>query len=490
MENKSLKSLIKHYFIESVLSLNAYGLPKIFKANTIGLKVLWSVCFIISLSYCITQIVQLVQNYLTFSVHVTNTVIKEIPTNFPAVTICNMKFLNITRSAAFLSPYLTKLQLNLDLFLSPLIMLYNRQYAIKLLVNNNPNLTNEARKALGYQIEDMLVSCYFNYEICTADDFTYSYSSSYGNCYTFNGGGFYTNGTEKKIKNVSLAGADYGLTLELFVANPSIDSFCESEDGIYLSINNQTTVPFSKMDVIKASSGSSTDFIVRRNFITKMPSPYSNCLADTSNTSTFTSFYYDYIVKTLRISYSEELCFSYCIQNTIMKSCGCANGKLPLFLKNFTHMCWNDTEKYCLIDIVSNFGSYNYSSECKSACPFECQKIDYNVQSYRSLFPTEFYSQVLYNFVQNKSINISYNQIPKAFVKVQIYYHSMEYETTTESESILFATLFSNLFGTINFYTGMNIYTIVEIVEFAVGIIIIIIHFLKKVKKIENAQVK
>jgi hypothetical protein len=319
-------------------------------------------------------------------------------------------------------------------------MLYNRQYAVKLLVNNNPNLTYEARKALGYQIEDMLVSCYFNYKICTADDFTYSYSSSYGNCFTFNRGGFYTNGTEKKLKNVSLAGADYGLTLELFVANPSIDSFCESEDGIYLSINNQTTVPFSKMDVIKASSGSSTDFIVRRNFITKLPSPYSNCLADTTSTSTFTSFYFDYIVKTLRISYSEELCFSYCIQNTIIKSCGCSNGKLPLFLNSSTHICWNDTEKYCLIDIVSNFGSYNSSSECKSMCPFECQKIDYNVQSYRSLFPTEFYSQVLYNFVQNKSINISYSQIPKAFVKVQIYYHSMEYETTTESESILFAT--------------------------------------------------
>ncbi len=35
----------------------------------------------------------------------------------------------------------------------------------------------------------------------------------------------------------------------------------------------------------------------------------------------------------------------------------------------------------------------------------------------------------------------------------------------------------------------MNICTIVEIVEFAVGIIIITVHFLKKIKKIENAQV-
>ena len=64
----------------------------------------------------------------------------------------------------------------------------------------------------------------------------------------------------------------------------------------------------------------------------------------------------------------------------------------------------------------------------------------------------------------------------------------MEYETTIESASVLFASLFSNLFGTINFYTGMNIFTVIEIVEFAVGIILIVIHFLKKIKKTENIQ--
>ena len=78
-------------------------------------------------------------------------------------------------------------------------------YATRSLINNDKNLTNENRKEMGYQLKDMLISCFFNYEPCTVNDFTYFHDPLYGNCYTFNKG-INDNGTKTDIKIVSLAG--------------------------------------------------------------------------------------------------------------------------------------------------------------------------------------------------------------------------------------------------------------------------------------------
>jgi amiloride-sensitive sodium channel subunit alpha/amiloride-sensitive sodium channel subunit gamma len=76
----------------------------------------------------------------------------------------------------------------------------------------------------------------------------------FGNCYSFNKG-VYNNGSEYKIKKVGFAGPTYGLSLEIFLGNPPIDTINEYRDGLYVSINNQSTIPFTQGDIITAPAG-------------------------------------------------------------------------------------------------------------------------------------------------------------------------------------------------------------------------------------------
>lgn len=81
--------------------------------------------------------------------------------------------------------------------------------------SNEKNLTF---KSLGFSIETMLISCFFNGEKCSAENFTWFISFEYGNCYAFNYHVDNNNNSTKPLKT-SQAGIGSGLTLELFVGS-------------------------------------------------------------------------------------------------------------------------------------------------------------------------------------------------------------------------------------------------------------------------------
>ena len=333
------------------------------------------------------------------------------------------------------------------------------------------------RKSYGYQIENMLVSCTFNYNPCSASSFTYYYDPNLGNCYTFNKG-VYDNGTSYPINTVTIPGLAYGLTLELFVGNQAAETLYEFNDGVVISIDNQTSLPFTEGDIMKAAANSETDFIVRRNFITKLPFPYGNCIADTSSTSTFDSIFLDYIVNTKKIVYSQKYCYSLCLQYQIMTNCNCSNLNLPIF-NNSNNICTAKNDVLCMNLLVNSFALSNNSQICSQKCPYKCQTVDYEITSYNALYPTDYYTQVLYNYSVSNGVNISYSNVGKSFVKVNIYYHSMEYTKTQQTISMDPSTLFSNIFGTINFCLGMNIFTVVELLELIAFLVVILVSCLK-----------
>jgi hypothetical protein len=108
-------------------------------------------------------------------------------------------------------------------YVSPYDWILTKQYQIRYEINSDSTLNYTTRKQLGFTIEDMLVSCYFDYEPCKADDFNYFYHELYGNCYSFNSG-IDMFGSKKSILDVSLSGSMYGLTLELYLGNPAVDT--------------------------------------------------------------------------------------------------------------------------------------------------------------------------------------------------------------------------------------------------------------------------
>jgi hypothetical protein len=87
-------------------------------------------------------------------------------------------------------------------------------------------------------------------------------------------------------------------------------------------------------------------------------------------------------------------------------------------------------------NIIRNFSKTAASEECKKACPYECDSIEYRMSTYRLFYPTEFYASVLNEYFKTQGFNTTNDNIEKSVAKVNIYYKSMEYLTTQQIVSV------------------------------------------------------
>jgi hypothetical protein len=468
MKSENNTPLLKKIIVEWILNSSAHGLPKIFRNSNTLLKIIWLCCFLVSGSTCIFSIIRTLNDYLTYPTFISTQIIQEVPTYFPAVTLCNLKTVNKTKSKNYLISSVE--QLERSWFQTPLEYITSQQYMTQSIINNDKNLTDETRKELGFEMKDMLVSCMYKYQNCYPYDFTYFYDPLYGNCYTFNKG-VYDNETSYDIRKVSIAGQSYGLSLELFLGDTQVDTQEEYNDGMIISIHNQTTIPFTKGDEIKIPANAETDLVISRNFVSKLEYPYGNCLKDTTSSSEFTSYYFDYLVRTLNKSYSYKYCFGLCVQKQIMGSCNCTNTFMPIF-NDSSHFCDNSVKVICMSQVVEHFENNQALKECLSFCPNECDTIEYGVTTYKALYPTNFYASILNEKLKVNGINVSNENSDQAFLKVNIYYKSLEYLVTTQKPQTSLENFFGNIGGTMSLYVGISILSFVEVFELGINLIL------------------
>ena len=134
--------------------------------------------------------------------------------------------------------------------------------------------------------------------------------------------------------------------------------------------------------------------------------------------------------------------------------------------------------------LVNKFGKTDASSTCKSACPVECNSVDYSFTSVNAFYPTNLYSDYLYDFSIYRGININRSSISQAFAKVNIYYHSMQYTTTTQVAQYQVSDLFSSFGGTLGLFLGMSFLTFAELIDlgFNLGMVLLKYFQVKKQK--------
>ena len=72
--------------IEIGLGSTIHGIPNIFKTDRICVKIMWLVLFLLSSSAGIYLVIQSFISYFSFDVVTSIKVVKEIPTEFPAIT--------------------------------------------------------------------------------------------------------------------------------------------------------------------------------------------------------------------------------------------------------------------------------------------------------------------------------------------------------------------------------------------------------------------
>ena len=219
-----------------------HGLPKILKSNKIGFKIYWLFWFLLAVGLLIGLIISPIKDFLKREVMVTTTYIYDVPVSFPAVRLCNLNIWNFKRASQFITNGLNIICslniLNMQSSLQPNQTAFN---LMQTFLNSlkiwayNPSMQSYNRTSNGFLIDEILVSCLFLGQTCSASDFTLSYDYNYGNCYTFNGNRY-------MAKTVANAGPAYGLQLELFTGDPSIETFTY-ERGFYVVVHNQSVTP-------------------------------------------------------------------------------------------------------------------------------------------------------------------------------------------------------------------------------------------------------
>ena len=210
------------------------GLAELGKRKHLYLRIFWMIVVLTCLSYTLLTIIQKLKLFYNYKVALEFNKFQEIPTKFPAITICNVNPFNEEKAFVYLqdrlnltfdygdynhsySPYFKNYDFP-ECEVIQIVFLGNYssspdKYRLAIskfkrtLVNN---LNETALSTMGYNLDtDMLISCQFDGNSCSESngDFQKFWNNVYGNCYTF-----------KSDKNFYLTGNQHGFHLEMTVS--------------------------------------------------------------------------------------------------------------------------------------------------------------------------------------------------------------------------------------------------------------------------------
>ena len=465
MESKNLKQIkiktnkIKlNRILDLVEASSIHGLPNIARTQSILIKIIWSLAFLASLSYAIISIVNVINDYLSYSVVVNMELVQDYNQEFPQVTICNNNPIDFSNDEAVRT---------IERFLNNITSTSDNYFSFKnQTISNSDSACNPSLRQLlqrsfyqfNFTLDKMLIKCLYDDKPCSKDDFYPIRSGLFGVCYSFNSGKYY-NGSKAPIKMLKRNGLLNGLRLQLFVGTREYIPCWLNENAAVLVIHNRTTNPLFIEESIKAPVGMETSIVVKNLKIKKLPSPYSGCIEDLYSKDSFSSDSYKNTVKTYGF-YTQK----WCILN-----CG-----LDLTFKENARTCSSKNQK-CLTDL-SNLA--DFYSICLSECPIECETNYFNIHEHFAKYPSFSYAEHLLSRDDVKTkfpySSPTMSQLSDSILSVNIYYDSPIYQRITETAETSSLTLISNIGGNLGLFIGISLLSFVEIIEIGLEVVFMI----------------
>jgi hypothetical protein len=241
---------------ELVMASTSHGLPSVFRTKRIFFKIMWLSLFIISTLLGINTVIGTVNTYLNYEIVTKIDVITEIPTDFPAITIINLR-------------------------------------------NRKINIT----------LNELMIYCNFNLEECNQNDFemivdNYSFVS-----HRFTKKKSYTAGMQYglqlliNLENITCEKC-YLDGLRLIVHNHSADP------GYYSGGTKSGFI---------LSPGFNHEIVVKRTFLSKLGLPFNNCIKNVTSLDSYDSDLFRYILESNKYQYTQKDCFDYCMGSELNK---------------------------------------------------------------------------------------------------------------------------------------------------------------------------
>jgi acid-sensing ion channel 5 len=325
----------------------------------------------------------------------------------------------------------------------------------------DPKFNLTLKKSFGYDLDTMIqISIYFNKSISKTSIFEWYYHINFGNCFKFNSkaqrdGYFYTSKFQ-----------DEGLKLILFngIDGISLNSFFEPKfKGFRILIEDQNSFPISKEGIlVKPSSYTKIGFY--RVETETLPHPYSECVsADKVDTLISRE------MKTLGMKYTRRNCLDLCRVKNSIDQIGCADWRYPQILNATPCQSFSKA-----VNIKYNFDNY------LKYCPFECKTISFDLTISNDDYPTYFHFSFLNSILGEKykklfrTPNVTYEMFKKSFTYVFIEMEDLKVTNIKESPTITLTDLLASIGGTIGFFIGVSILSLVNIISLMIEIILLI----------------
>jgi hypothetical protein len=370
---------------------------------------------------------------------------------------------------------------------------YFRAQLLKRSLNQEFNMT-----LLSFDINQMLISCRFNGQSCTKDDFMEYFDFYYGLCYRFNQGRA-LNGTQLNISTQGLAGQRNGLQLELYVGSAHLQEKYMIKRGFRLLVFNKNDVNQVAQDTgIDVATGMSTNVVVERTFTNHLPAPYGSCLSNDItkvnwNENDVLKFMFEnyidgsYFNTTFipawtserwnwTLTYSQDFCLKMCFQKYLYENCKCYDITIPLTPKHqdryLAGACVRGSDLKCMREKQRGFYSTaELFGPCYAKCPIECEHLSYDLRTHTSRYPTRWFADLLTNStVFNEVINKYFSEFNKTYIsyvgdydglrgslaRVNVYYEDLSYVSVIETPAMSFDVLLGIVGGNMGMFTGLK----------------------------------
>jgi hypothetical protein len=489
--------LIKNLAKETIGNETAQAFIRIFDTKYLCFKLYWLICMLACATLCFYLVAQTLMTYLSYPVFTTTTIVQEVPTVFPKITICN----SMLATTEYAYNYLK--ELNEDLL--PDINIFNKTQMRNLFYSksseylwkvgnifqariNGGSFSDDERQKLVHALEDVLHACQFNGQPCSASDFIWKWDPIYGNCYSFNSG-LDKNGSKVNLKESRLPGTVFGLQLAVYVGyndkltllnggNFNWLPFSNSY-GLNVLIENNTFLGNKKQSVIALNGGSINFMSMQRQFTSKLPKPYSDCDIDNTNPGRFDSPYYNLILNS-PYQYSQDLCVIQCIQQHVIQMCNCS---IPIYLDLYNVSCKNEVNSLCASNTIYDGNLSLIIHDCVAQCPLECNSTDISLN-----LITQTYSGVGSSFLIEQtplfSSDFNLTQITEEttinkFVQLYAFYDSLSYTVSIDSPGMDIVSFLGSIGGTLGLFLGVSLLSVCELVHVIVESCLIVKNRLK-----------
>lgn len=468
---------------------SVHGLPNIFRSKSKVNRWVWTIFFLISSGFCSYLVIETLKQYYAHDVNTQIKLVNEIPLAFPSVSICSSTLL------------LTNFSVEVYTKLSLLGMVpklgnetdFNQIQILRQVVFSYAyaNLTDAEKKRLSLPFDHTILSCLFEKQKCSEEDFEWTFDPLYGSCFKFNG----INGESKfSTKSGFFSGLEIVLNMDSLFAEhelkPALLDFAITNQQRFVIIDTDEAI-LDQNKIIPIVTGNSYYLSVKKVLIEKLPSPYSNCQND-----------YERVARVLNINmsesklnslpYNQNYCLILNVQKAVTKNCQCHVGNLFSYGQN--KICIEIQDMECLSISYQGIMQNESKTILNELCPYECRQEIYEVKINTRQQSDVYDYYMIKNDPQvqakfNNNIELRPEMIKTDLAKIQVSFEDLKYVHIIDVPSMSGIDVFSSIGGTMGLFLGISLLSFIEIVEIFFEIVrLTIFNFSIKKSKIRQTR--